>query len=153
MSLSGPPVKHGQTINKLVLQKKTRQHRPFRAFFFLLNCLKTFLKTRLTVHRQSHVPLCHSDSGHDGLAGVRSSVLLRHSFQLQGVAVAEHLEGSREEGQRGMQSVMKREPWRTSGEPQAHCRGGTKVAVRIRDAAQFEFNFNVRSFNHGIRRL
>lgn len=57
---------------------------------------KTFPATRLTVDRQRHVPLRHSDSGHDGLAGVRPGVLLRHSFQLEGVAVAEHLQERKE---------------------------------------------------------
>lgn len=42
-----------------------------------------------------------------------------------------------------------RKPLEDLGEPGTQCVGGAKV--RIRNAAQFESNFNVRRFNHGIR--
>lgn len=89
----------------------------------------------LTVHGQSHVPLRHSDSGHDGLAGVRPSVVLRHSFQLQGVAVAEHLEGRREKECQRVKKERKpektfREPQKTFREPDACCEGGAEVGQK-----------------------
>jgi hypothetical protein len=46
---------------------------------------------RLTVDSERDVPLSHTDPGDDGLAGIRPSILLGDSLQLQGVAITEHL--------------------------------------------------------------
>lgn len=45
----------------------------------------------LTVHVERHLPLGHSDAGHDGPAGVGASVCLGHRLQQQLVAVTQHL--------------------------------------------------------------
>lgn len=50
---------------------------------------------RLTVDSERDVPLSHTDAGDDGLAGIRPSILLGDSLQLQGVAITEHLRRER----------------------------------------------------------
>lgn len=45
----------------------------------------------LTIHVKRHLPLSHSDAGHDGPAGVGAGVGLGHRLQQQLVAVAQDL--------------------------------------------------------------
>lgn len=60
-------------------------------------------RSPLTVYSEGDVSFCDSDPRHDGLAGVRSGVLLGNSLQLQGVTIAEHLVGDPE---RQVRSVL-----------------------------------------------
>lgn len=122
----------------------------------------------LTIYSESDISFCDSNPGHDGLAGVCSSILLGNSLQLQGVTITEHLvrnpEGTSEQHVRGRMSKKERarrcrEEKRQTKETGTFISGPLSVEAAQRWADHcnkcwwFEFNFIVKSFNHGIKAL
>ena len=89
-------------------------HRKRRGFpyLYLYSGRKKKKKKPLTIYSESDISFCDSNPGHDGLAGVCSSILLGNSLQLQGVTITEHLvrnpEGTSEQRVRKRMSKKER---------------------------------------------